>query len=127
MPNLDPEEQRDLAIAAAARRHAAAMRTNVLTGHQQTLDMLAEDLAHRLSQPNVTQQLVRAALLCGATLAGQVLGDLIQKGIDDAAEIAAVEEIERLEAGVSSKDRQRMGVMQVQREISAAYGSAVSA
>ena len=126
MRNLDPEEQRDMAIATAARRHAAAMHTNAGIGHQQTLGTLAEDLAHRLSQSGVTEQLVRTSELCGDLMLGQMVRDLIQKSIDAEAEIAATKEIEQLEAGVTSKDRQRMGAMQVQREISAAYGSAVS-
>lgn len=127
MRHLDPEDQRNQAIAEAARRHAAAMRTNVLTGHRQTLETLAEDFAYRLSQPGVTEQLVRTALSCGVHTAGNRLLDLIQQGIDDGAEIAAVKEIERAEAGVSSKDRQHMGVVQARREVAAAYVGGVAA
>ena len=123
----DPGHLRDLAIAEAARRHAAAMRTNILTGHQQTLETLAEDFAHRVSQPGVTEQLVRATVSCGSAVAGQMLVDLIGKGIDAEAEAAAIKEIEHREAGVTSKDRQQMDALQVQREISAAYASGVAA
>jgi hypothetical protein len=127
MRNLDPEDQRDQAIAEAARRHAAAMRTNVITGHQQTLESLAEDFAFRLSQPGVTEQLIRTALSCGVHTAGNRLLDMIDNCIDDEAEIAAIKEIESAEADVTSKDRQHTGAMQVRREVAAAYVGGVAA
>lgn len=91
------EEQRDQAIADAARRHAAAIRTNILTGHEQTLKFAADDLAERMCAPGVTEQLIRSALSCGPLLAGQMLIDMVQKGIDADAELAAIREIERAE------------------------------
>jgi hypothetical protein len=85
-----------VAVAAAARRQAAAIRTNALTGHQQTLEGLAEDFAHRVSQPGVTETLIRTALSCGPSTAGQMLLDLIQKGVDLEAEVEALKEVERM-------------------------------
>lgn len=127
MLNLDQEEMRDQAIAEAARRHAAAIRTNVLTGHQQTLTSMAEEFADRVSQPGITEHLIRAAMSVGPWIAGRMLLDLIQKGIDAEAEIEAIKEIERAEASVSSKDRQQMHVMQVRREVVAANFGGVAA
>lgn len=121
MRNLDPEEMRDMAIAEAARRHAAAIRTNIRADHQQTLATLANDFAYRVSQPDVTEQLIRASESCGTLMAGQIVRDLIQKGIDAEAEIEAIKEVERAEAAVPAGERQRMNVMQVRREVNAAY------
>lgn len=97
MGHLSTEEMRDAAIADAARRHAAAVRQNILVGHEQTLTVAADELAHRLSQPGVTEHLICSAMSCGPALAGQMLIDLIQKGIEAGAELAAIKEIERLE------------------------------
>lgn len=91
------QEEFDEAVAAAARRHAAAMRTNAITGHKQTLETLAEDLAHRLSLSGVTEQLIRSALVGGPLLAGHLLTDMIQKGIDFEAENEGIKEVERAE------------------------------
>lgn len=87
----------ETALIAEKKRQAAAMRTNALTGHQQTLSNLAESLAHRMSKPGVTEHLVRAALAVGPLGAGQMLLDLVGKCIDDDAETAALVEMERTE------------------------------
>jgi hypothetical protein len=85
----------DARLAEGTKRHAAALRTNALTGHVQTLEQLAEGLAHRMSGKGVTETLVRVALVGGALTAGQVLLDLIEKVIDTDAENAALVELER--------------------------------
>lgn len=92
------EEQRDEAIAEAARRHAAAIRTNVLTGNEKALHDLANALGERLCQKGVGEQLIRSSVACGPHTAGNLLLDLIQKCIDDDAEIEAIKEVERAEA-----------------------------
>lgn len=90
-------EDFDKHLAEVTKRQAAAMRTNALIGHQQTLESLAEGLAHRLSRSGVTEQLIRTALTCGPLGAGQILMDLITKCVDADAELAALAEIERCE------------------------------
>lgn len=85
----------DAQLAEVTKRHATAMRTNALTGHQQTLSGLAESLAYRMSQTGVTEHLVRAALSIGPLGAGQMLLDLVGKCIADDAETAALVEMER--------------------------------
>lgn len=127
MPLIDPEDQRDAKIAELARKHVAAIATNIRTGHEQTLFTMAEEFAFRVSQAGVTEHLIRAAMSVGPLGAGQMLIDLIQKGIDCEAENEAVKEVERMEAAVPSKDRERMAVMQVRREVAAAYGCGVAA
>lgn len=123
----DPDDLRDAAVAEATRRHAAAIRANILTGHEQTLMMMTTDFAYRVSLPGVTEHLIRAALSIGPLGAGQMLIDMIGKGIEFEAENCALKEVERMEAAVSSKDRQHMAVAQVRREVAAAYGCGVSA
>jgi hypothetical protein len=91
------QEGFDTAVAAAAREHAKAIRTNALLGHQQTLETLAEDLANRLSLSGVTEQLIRASIVGGPLVAGHLLIDLIQKGIDFEAEVQGTKEVERAE------------------------------
>lgn len=86
----------DRHLAEVTKRHAAAMRTNALTGHEQTLVDLAESLAHRLGQSGVTEQLVRTALISPLTV-GQMLLGLVGKCIADDAETAALVEIGRAE------------------------------
>lgn len=127
MRHLDPEDQRDQAIAEAARRHAAAIDTNISAGHEQTLASMADDFAHLLGKPGVSESLIRAARSVGNLGAGQMVNDLIQRCIDADAENEATKEIERAEAGLSSKDREQMNTMQVRREVSAAYGGGVAA
>ena len=85
----------DAAVVEAARRHAAAIRTNILTGHQQTLHDIATDLGDGLADTGVMEQLVRAAFAVGPRTAGQLLLDLIQKCIDTDAENEALKEVER--------------------------------
>lgn len=99
MGHADIEDLRDAAIAEQARIHAVAIATNIRTGHEQTLSAMAEDFALRVSQPGITELLVRTAYACGPRQVGQMLIDLIQKGVDDQAELAAVKEVERIEAG----------------------------
>lgn len=91
----EADEAFDAQLAEVSKRHAAAMRTNVITGHKQTLEALAESLAHRMSKPGVTEYLVRAAISCGPLTAGQMLLDLVGKCIADEAETAALVEMDR--------------------------------
>jgi hypothetical protein len=80
------------ALAAETTRQAAVIRSNCLTGHAQTLEAVAEALAHRLSLSGVTEHLVRSVLSCGPLTAGQMLLELVGKCIaDEAAEAARVE------------------------------------
>lgn len=97
MGHAENEDLRDAAIAEAARRHAGAVRQNILIGHEQTLSAQADEFALRVSQPGVTEHLIRSAMSCGPALAGQMLLDLIQKGINAEAELAAIKEVERME------------------------------
>lgn len=98
MGHADTEELRDAAIAEQARSHSAAITTNIRTGHEQTLTTIAEDFSCRVSKPGVTEMLVRTAMACGPRAAGQMLIDLVQAGIDAEAELAAIKEVERMEA-----------------------------
>lgn len=82
-------------LASLKKRHANAIHTNALTGHEQTLEALAEDMTQRLRKPGITEHLVRAALAGGPLTAGQMLLDLVGKGISDAADIAALVEMDR--------------------------------
>jgi hypothetical protein len=96
--DFDLEELRDAAIAEQARSHSTTIATNIRTGHEQTLTTMAEDFACRVSKPGVTETLVRTAMACGPRAAGQMLIDLVQAGIDAEAELAAIKEVERMEA-----------------------------
>lgn len=87
----------DAALAAATKRQAAAMRANVLTGHWQTLEALAESLAHRLAQRGNSENLIRAVLACGPLTGGQQLLELIGNCIAEDAETAALVEMDRAE------------------------------
>lgn len=91
---LQGEQDDDFAAALAANtaRHRAAIRTNALTGHEQTLTLLGETLCDRLSGKGITEHLIRAALSCGTWTAGQLLLDLINKCIDDHADAGATVE-----------------------------------
>jgi hypothetical protein len=93
----EADEDFDAALARETKCQAAAMRSNVLIGHQQTLEGLAESLAHRLGQSGVTETLVRTALSCGVHTTGQMLLDMVGKCIEDDSEIAALVEMERRE------------------------------
>lgn len=98
MGRIDTEELREATIKELTRRHVIALRTLVLTGHAQTLSSLSEDLAHRMSQPGVTEQLVRMSLSVGPVGLGQSILALIEKDIEAAAEVEAIKEVERMEA-----------------------------
>lgn len=98
----EADEAFDRELAEVTKRHAAAMRTNATTGHQQTLEALTESLAHRLgererddSECDILSDLIRTALSCGPHTAGNRLLDLIGKCIDDDAETAALVEMDR--------------------------------
>lgn len=98
MGKADNEELRDATIAELARRHAGAISTNILAGHEQTLKFVADDLGSQLAMPGISELLIRTALACGRHHVGQLLIDLIQKCIDADAETAAIKEVERMEA-----------------------------
>ena len=91
----EADDAYDAKLIAGTKRHTAAILTNARAGHQQTLESLAESWAHRVSQPGVSELLIRAALVGGPLAAGQMLLDLIAKVIDDQAENAALVELER--------------------------------
>jgi len=91
------EELRDQQIAELARKHAAATRTNILTGNEKVLHDISNDLGRRLNQKGVSECLVRTAIACGPLTAGNMLIDLIQKCIDADAENEVLEEVKRLE------------------------------
>lgn len=88
----------DQQLAEVTKRHAAAMRTNVLTGHKQTLEALAESLAFRLAERGNAEHLIRSALSCGPHTAGNQLLDMIDNCISDDAETAALAEMGRAES-----------------------------
>jgi hypothetical protein len=91
----EADDDFDARLAEAAKRHVAAIRTNALVGHQQTLEQLAEGLAHKMGGKGVTELLVRAVLIGGPLTAGQMLLDLTNKVIADDADNAALVELER--------------------------------
>lgn len=76
---------------------AAGLRTKAAAGDADTLTALDEDLAHRLGQPGVMTQLIRAALSSGPISAGVMLLGLIGMGVDLISETAALEQIESRE------------------------------
>lgn len=117
----DNEDLRDEAIAAAARRHAAATRTNVLIGNEKVLHDLGNALGERLCQKGVTEQLIRSSVSCGPHTAGNLLLDLIQKCIDDDAELEAIKEIERIEAAAKSDPDNCRPTMRQQRALDAVH------
>lgn len=93
----------DRELAEVAKRHAAAMRTNILTGHQQTLEALGESLSQRLGERGNIEGLIRTALSCGPHTTGNQLLDMIDNCINDDAETAALVEMDRAgrDGGVS--------------------------
>jgi len=93
----EADDDFDAQLAVVTKRHSAAMRTNALTGHQQTLSDLAGSLAHRLGELGNLEMLIRIALSCGPHTAGNRLLDLIDNCIDDDAETAALVEMNRAE------------------------------
>lgn len=125
MGHADIEELRDQTIADLARRHAAAIATNIRAGHEQTLGTMADEFALRVSQPGVTEQLIRAAMSCGPLQAGQMLIDLIQKGIDGEAGLVAVKEVEHMEAnrqGAQAEERRDQRIWAVAMRDQSAFG-----
>lgn len=88
------DEDFDMAVAAAARFNAADLRNKARNGDDVVLADLDEDLALRLCAPGVGVELIQAVLQFGPAIAGQLLSDLIQKGVDALAEIAAIKEVE---------------------------------
>lgn len=93
----EADDDFDAQLAEVTKRHAAAMRTNALTGHQQTLSDLAESLAHRMGERGNLEGLIRAALACGPHTAGNQLLDMIDNCVEDDAETAALVEMDRAE------------------------------
>jgi hypothetical protein len=89
----EADEAYEAALAAETARHEKAIRANALTGHEQTLGLLAEQLQNRLVGEGVTEHLIRAALTCGTWTAGQLLLDLIGKCIADHADAGATVEL----------------------------------
>lgn len=128
MGHADIEDLRDAEIARLAREHATAIAINIRVGHEQTLSTMAEEFALRAGKPGVTEQLIRAAMSCGPLQAGQMLIDLIQKGIDGEAELVAVKEVERmelhqLESRAEDRRDQRIWAMAMREQ--SAFGGAV--
>lgn len=91
------EEQRDQAIADAARRHAKAIDANISEDHKQTLHDIGNALGDRLANNETMGLLIRTARMCNALLVGQMVCDLIQKCIDADAELEAEKEVDRAE------------------------------
>lgn len=84
----------DAALAAETKRQAAAMRTNALTGHEQTLSSLTESFCHELTGKGITEALIVATLT--DPLMTLLLAHLLLKScIDEDAETAALVEMER--------------------------------
>lgn len=97
MGHADNEELRDAAIAELARKHSAAIRTNILAAHEQTLHDLGNAVGDRLCDNALMAQLIRTAIACGPLTAGTLFIDLVQRAIDADAEIEALKEVERME------------------------------
>lgn len=97
MGHMDIEELRDATIAELARKHAAAIRKNVLQGHAQTMRDLGNAVGDRLCDNDLMAQLVRASMVGGALMAGTLMTDTIQRCIDADAEHEALKEVERME------------------------------
>ncbi len=106
-PSQDHEEQRDELIGEKQRMHAAAIRTNVLASHHQTLHDLANAFGNRLSADGVCEQLIKAAIASGPYTAGQLLVDMINRCINDDAELEAIKEVERIESDALAERRDR--------------------
>lgn len=121
MGHADTEELRDAAIAEAARRHAAAIRTNILSGNAKALHDLANELGDCLSQPGVCEQLIQSAIKCGPHTGGNRLLDLIQACIDSDAECEAIKEIERTEAAAVADPDNIRPTLRQQRRLDAAH------
>jgi hypothetical protein len=84
-------------LAEQTKVHAAAIRTNIQTGHAQTIESITEGLCDRLGRSGVTEKIVRASLIGGPLTAGQLLLDLINKCIEADADNAALVELDREE------------------------------
>ena len=102
----EADDDYDKQLADISKRQAAAMRSNALTGHWQTLEGLAESMAYRMSQRGNLENLIRTALSCGSMTAGQHLLVMINDCIAEDAETAALVEMDRAE-------RQRAGGLDV--------------
>lgn len=85
----------DAAVAAEAREQAASLAEKARAGNTEVLDDLAEDTAHKLGQSGVLQQMIRVGLVLGDAAAGLLIMDLVRKAIDDAAEVAALQVVEK--------------------------------
>jgi hypothetical protein len=108
----EADDAHDEALAAETKRHSAAIRTNCLIGHEQTLASIALGVACKIGDDDsMFQQLVRTALSCGPATAGQVLIDMINKEIDADAENEAIKELERGERAESFHARIERKVM----------------
>lgn len=94
---FDPEEARDAAIAELARKHATAVAANIRAGHVQTLNDLGNDVGDKLANNDVMATLLSAAA-AGPLTVGNLFRDLVQRCIDNDAELEAIKEVERMEA-----------------------------
>lgn len=91
------DEMREREIATQTARFTRAITHNCLTNADTALHDMGNALVDHLSQPGVSEHLIRSALSCGPLQAGQMLLDLIGKCIADEAEIEAIKEVDRME------------------------------
>jgi hypothetical protein len=95
---LDLEELRDSQIATLTSIHAAALRKAVSAGEPQTLAIVADRFTDALTDDAKARELVRASM-AHPSAAGAYVAQMVADIIDAAAEIDAIKEVERMEAG----------------------------
>ena len=90
-------EDFDAAVINAMAAARTTVRQKATAGDPLTLECLFDDLCSRIALPGVGANLIRAALSCGPLVAGQMLLDLIGKGVEEEAEVVAIKAVEAME------------------------------
>ncbi len=107
----------DAALARETVCQIAAMRMAAAAGDADTLDALADSVAHLLGQPGVMQGVIRSAISSPSATGSLAFLGVLNKCIEDDAELAALKVLEQIE---------HLAVNRVRRDVAAAYGVRVA-
>jgi hypothetical protein len=94
--DLSTEELRDEKIAQLTNKHFAARLGALVTGNQDAVHGVNDDLSHKLCDDDTMGQLIMLAVM-DERQAGAKLASLIRDVVRKAAEYDAIKEVEQLE------------------------------
>ncbi|MEC5161892.1 hypothetical protein [Janthinobacterium sp. CG_S6] len=97
MNTCDHEERREEMIVERLKKHADYTRAQCQAGDAKMLRDIANNLGSLLVEPGVSEEIVKSVALGYAGLAGNLVAKLVNKAIDDDAEVEAIKEVEKLE------------------------------